>query len=1213
MIKHLHLKGFVALATAFAMSTSAFAVTQINDAAGLAAIANDLAGEYELAADIQLAGEWAPIGNNDAPFTGSFNGNGHTISGLNYTTNGNWVGLFGASTGTIKNVRIVDANLYGNEHVGIAVGRVFGGGVVDNVFTAGYVSGRDHAGGIAGDAGETDQEATVSNCLSMAYVIGREYQAGGIVGWSKGNVTISNNIFLGEAYVGAYGGCAGIVAFIEDGTTTVTGNVNAARKLTGLHEGRNTYGIVGNTYNENSHLVASDNLTSAATELINRNDGTVVDQTDMPVDYNGIVTSVADLKVAATYQGIGFGAAWNLSTGNYPVLAGMTLPVEGDFIHTDVLPEDVYTGNTLNLNAISTLGRQITYATSDASVATVDKGVINFLKEGTVTITASTTGDSYSKGFTLKLAFAPKAMDTNIATAADLAKLIENPMGNFKLVADIDMSGVDFTPITRFEGSLDGQNHYIRNLSYNDKERDNVALFAEFSGSFIKNLGFDNANLVGNANVAAVAGKTSSASVISNVVVSNSYIEGRDHVASFVGNLDGNATVSNCLSNAEIITRSYQAGGIAGVQNYGTIEKCIFAGTVACISGTTNVTGITALLDSDGNPSVIKNCLAAAASYKGINPDSSSNIIIALAGRKMTLENNYIAEYSLRDGVRVTGGTADSSTGAVASTADIRSKAWYEQTLGFDFTNDWKFLEGAEGRMLPVLKWMNAPLNTTIFNLPSTDGVNLVYIEGTEFYDYSQLKGSWGQDVTVSQTSGEQYASIYPEENKIYVGDEEGYIPGAGSADFKIGFDASISSLFHIEGRDSFTVNVSLSGVETTINTVEDFLNIRKNPSGSFKLGADIDLAGVEFNGFCNDGNTVFTGTLDGQGHSVKNFDLTFTTGSDKGLFGKVSGATIKNISFANFTINGGLSGVKHVGLIGGGSAYIENTAFVGTVIGNDHVGLVAGDSDGIEMKNCYAVGTVQGGSQVGGFFGCTLDGGCNLENCLSNVNASAFSRGWTGGYIGLIDKANSTVTIKNCVSIGDCSTTGSGSPKYASPFIAGNGAGENANAIVYFSGNIYNSVAIMDAENGQDWPGNHETAEGGVVEAATSQNPNTLATQNTYTAISWDFENVWAMGTGDYKYPVLKGVPVSDGTLGVEEVADAPEASLRVAAANGEIIVAGLGEASVVTVYNAAGVQVASVAVNASEAVVAAPAAGLYIVAVAADGNKTTAKVVVK
>ena len=65
-------------------------------------------------------------------------------------------------------MRIVGANIYGNEHVGIAVGRVFGGGVVDNVFTSGYVCGRDHAGGIAGDAGDTDQIATVTNCLSVS-------------------------------------------------------------------------------------------------------------------------------------------------------------------------------------------------------------------------------------------------------------------------------------------------------------------------------------------------------------------------------------------------------------------------------------------------------------------------------------------------------------------------------------------------------------------------------------------------------------------------------------------------------------------------------------------------------------------------------------------------------------------------------------------------------------------------------------------------------------------------------------------------------------------------------------------------------------------------------------------------------------------------------------------------------------------------------------
>ena len=454
------------------------------------------------------------------------------------------------------------------------------------------------------------------------------------------------------------------------------------------------------------------------------------------------------------------------------------------------------------------------------------------------------------------------------------------------------------------------------------------------------------------------------------------------------------------------------------------------------------------------------------------------------------------------------------------------------------------------------------------------------------------------------------YASIEESEGRIYAGNSDGELPsGPGEAEFEVGFIPA--ELFTVSGRNTFEVIVSESGAEKVISTVEDFLNIRKNPSAVYTLAADIDLAGVEFNGFCNDGNTSFTGTLDGAGHTVKNFNIE-STGNDQGLFGKTSGATIKNIAFVNFTIKAN----NHVGIIGQGSAYIENVAIVGQVSGNDHVGLVAGDSDGIEITNSYAVGAATAGSQLGGFFGCTLEGGCKITNCLSNVSLSATFRGWTGGFIGLIDKAESAVTIENSVSIGDCSTQGSGSPKVTTPFIGGNGAGETPNAVITFKNNIYNSTATMDGENTSTngWPSVNETAEGGVVESATAQNPAVLSTQNPYDNINWDFENVWAMGTGDYKYPVLKGVSVNDVALsGVEDVVAAPEASVSVVAANGEITVAGLGEASVITVYNAAGVQVAAVSVNAPEAVVAAPAAGLYIVAVATDGAVTTAKVVVK
>lgn len=1209
MVKHLHLKGFVALAAAFATSMSAFAVTPISDAAGLAAMGNDLAGEYELTADIELSGEWAPIGNDVTPFTGTFDGKGHTIKGLTNTSYAGWMGLFGASTGTIKNVRIVEANITGaNDHVGIAVGRVFNGGVVENVFTSGYVNGRDHVGGVAGDAGEG--EATVTNCLSAAYVYSREYQAGGIVGWTKGTVTISNNIFIGEAYVGAYGGCGGIVGFVEDGTTTVKNNVNAARKITGLIEGRNAYGIVGNTYNDNSILISSDNLTSDATVIINRNDGSVVDQSSMPVEYNGIITPAADLKKASTYESLSFGAAWNLNTGNYPVLAGMTLPIAGDYIHTTTVPAVVYVGNKINLAPVSTYGREVKIATNDASVVALDGTTISFEKEGTATVTLTTEGDAFCAGYTLTFVLNPQGFDGTIATAEDVEKFTENPAGNFKLTADIDMAGVEFKPIQNFTGTLDGQGHFIRNVSYDNKDTDKAAFFATFGGEFIKNVGFEGFNIIGNADVAAVVGETSANGVISNVVVCNSYIQGRDHVASICGKINNDATIVNCLANAQIYTRSYQAAGIVGCGISGLIEKCVFSGTVTALGGSTNLSSIISLLDNNGVS--VKNCLGAAAYYTNANKQDGT--IVNKYDRECGLENNYITDYSLINGVNVPGGAADSQAGALATAEQVRSKSWCEGTLGLDFTNDWKFLAGSEGSMLPVLAWMNAPLNTEIFNLPNEDGVNIVYIDGTQFWRYEGLIGSWGQGVTVTQTSGEQYATNFPEESAIYAGVEDGSLPaGGGTATFEVGFDSAISDLFKIEGRNTFDVNVSVSGAETVITTVEQFLSIRKNPSGMYKLGADIDLAGVEFNGFCNDGSTAFTGTLDGQGHAVKNFSLKFTGESNKGLFGKTSAAKIMNIAFVGFKIDGGLGGAHHVGLIGQGSAYMENVAIVGHVIGNDHVGLVAGDADGIEMLNCYAVGRVEGSSQVGGYFGCTLEGGCNVENCLSNVEASATYRGWTGGFVGLIDKANSAVTIKNCVSIGNCSTTGSGNPKVTAPFIAGNNAGDTPNAVVTFTGNIYNSVATMDGAT--EWPTKNETAEGGVVESATAQNPNTLALQNTYTAIGWDFDNVWAMGTGEYKYPVLATVAVSDFALtGVEDVvAAAPEASVRVAAANGEITVAGLGEASVINVYNAAGVQVASVTVSAPEAVVAAPAAGLYIVAVATDGAVTTAKVVVK
>lgn len=1207
------------LAAALVASQSAFAATPISDQAGLMAMGQDLAGEYELTADITLSGEWLPIGNDGAPFTGKLNGNGHTIKGLVVTQKA-WSGLFGNASGaTISNLKIVGAQVGSDgDHVGIVAGRISGGGVIENVFTSGYVTGYDHIGGIAGDAG--DDSATIKNCMSTAHVYSTSYQGGGIAGWTKGTVTISDNIFLGKVFVGAWGGAGGIVGFYEDGTLTLNGNVSAGPEIKGQYmaypesgnlydNARYSHGIVGGPYNENSILVASDNLVSEATKIINKDNGEEVDKTTLDETHNGIITSVADLKKASTYSSLGWGSQWSLSDGRYPVLAGMTVPFDGDYIYFE-LADKLYTGNVVSTKAVSSLNRDVVLTSSNPNVIKVNGTSLEMVGPGSATVTFTTAGDGYISGTSRSMTVTVESLSNEIKTAADIENLRLNPQGDFKLTADIDMAGVEFTPIVNFSGSIDGQGHFIKNLRFENKDADQAAFIGTFDGTSIKNLGFSGAYIIGNANTAALVGKTESPSTISGIVVIDSYIQGRDHVASFIGNLDGGATLSNSYSNAVLETRQFQLGAFAGVTNHGTIDKCVFSGTLAGLGGNTNI-GMVGLLDSDGNPSKISNSLLAAAF---LNSSSIADNIISLAGRQMEFASNYVIDYMLRDGVAASGSDANSAQGATVSKDQARTQAWYAQTLGFDFSKDWKFIPGTEGHMLPVPAWLNAPLNTVLFALPDEEGINNPYIAGTEKYDYSGIHGSWGEDITVEQIDGEDYACVVPEENAIYAGDENGEFKGAGTANFKVSIDPALSSVLKLTGRDTFSMNVYMTGDAKVISTAAEFLSIAKAPGMNYELAADIDLAGVDFNGFFNNSGS-FTGTLDGKGHTVKNFRLTFTDGSDKGLFGKVTGATIKNIAFTNFVIDGGTT-TKHVGLIGTGSATLEQVAVVGRAVGDDHVGLIAGDSDGITIKDSYAKGVVVGGSQAGGFFGCTLDGGATIENCLSNVDVSLSYRGWAGGFIGLIDKANSTVTIKNCASIGNATVTGNGNPKYAAPFIAGNGAGDNPNAVIYFSGNIYNSDATMVGEDGTDWPAKKETAEGGVVEAATAANPNQMQQQSTYTGISWDFGSVWAMGAGEYKYPVLKGVNVPDATLMADNSAvegiEADEAeNVVVYAAGGELHVATAAEATV-AVYAINGVAVATATVEGA-ATFELPAAGVYVVSVMTESGKKTFKVLSK
>lgn len=116
--------------------------TPINSAAALQAIADDPDGDYILTGNIDLDGfDFKPIGSIDAPFTGTFDGDGYTISNLTLDSDDNFQGLFGVNNGTIRNVKMDSScTISGNAYVGAIAGKNASTGIIENCISEATVS-----------------------------------------------------------------------------------------------------------------------------------------------------------------------------------------------------------------------------------------------------------------------------------------------------------------------------------------------------------------------------------------------------------------------------------------------------------------------------------------------------------------------------------------------------------------------------------------------------------------------------------------------------------------------------------------------------------------------------------------------------------------------------------------------------------------------------------------------------------------------------------------------------------------------------------------------------------------------------------------------------------------------------------------------------------------------------------------------------------------
>ncbi len=230
-------------------------------------IRNDLAGDYVLMNDIhedspgyhELAGPganggagWAPIGNNNNLFTGTFHGGNHTIKGLFINRiSGEYFGLFGATGpgAEISTVGLLDVDIDAPMYVGALTGYNTGG-TIRNTHSSGTVSGNRRIGGLVGQ----NSGGTMVDTFSTVEVTGN-YRVGGLVGKNDAGSLLqrsyaTGNVTGGEDY---HGGLVGRSTFgstiIED--CYATGRVDGYRYVGGL-VGSSFSGTVRRTYSTGS-------------------------------------------------------------------------------------------------------------------------------------------------------------------------------------------------------------------------------------------------------------------------------------------------------------------------------------------------------------------------------------------------------------------------------------------------------------------------------------------------------------------------------------------------------------------------------------------------------------------------------------------------------------------------------------------------------------------------------------------------------------------------------------------------------------------------------------------------------------------------------------------------------------------------------------------------------------------------------------------------
>ena len=1014
---------------------------KMTDSARLTA---DICINENVKADTASLYKWTPISNYDKRYTGSFDGAGHTVSGLYIaTTSGTkCTAMFGyAGTGSmISNLTLADSIITGTANYtgGIA------GDAYDmqncHVLKSVTVTGTQYVGGVAGYV-----DHSISKCSNAATVTASSSYVGGVTGYMFGETMLkcyNTGSVTGASSVGGLTGSIYNNGTVDSCYNTGAVTATSTKGIAGGLLGSFRYGTLRNSYTATAPT--AQNAGSVAGRLENAFSRTVenVYVLDHGLDIVGVsatipstwkVTALSDAALKAlTAEELGENFKHDTKTqnGGYPILKWQD-PAAAEPEDPD-RPESDPNG----------------WDGKETSIPTQTDGV-------------------YQIGTAAKLKWFADAVKTDSTIKGVLTQ-------------NIDLNHRDWTPVdANFAGELDGAGHSITNL-YCKNETGAAALFAA-NGGTIQNLtvsgkiiGSNESAILTSVNTGTIkscttegtlrgGGYTAGIAARNSGTISSSLnraaVSGTARVAGVTAENSGtvrgsangglirasdmmaagvaaanetNGTVENCANNGAVVSssaamRSY-VGGVVGWNN-GAVNGAYNAGNVetlgGCAGGTVglnvsknavrlyncgDVTG--GDFEDDGYPT--DNAVSSAEALEKARRELAA--VLTLLGEKETIGGELSVDGKLEAGASVKGVYTGTET-------ELIYVWYYSYGEGDDvvvaIADEFTIPETLSGRVLK-LKALSAATTGVL----KAEGGKIAGLEGTvrisgaavvgrtltaTFYSSSEqgtLHYQWYRgNAAIDGATGTSYPVTADDVGKrLTVKVTSASAPGTLSATTQTVTTAADAGLWELS---DCTEPTNVGGVyqikkETELHWFASEVN-SGNTAISARLLNDLALTSGNWYPIGKTGH-AYTGTFDGDGHKITNLKVELAQ-DEVGFFGLIGAGgkvqklhvqgTVKATGTANQT--GGIAGVMSDTE---GVASITDCTFEGTVSGGSQVGGIVG-SVGLNNKveRCGSDATVSGSERIGGIAGACSYG--NIYYCRNRGKVGAENAKHVGGIVG--------------------------------------------------------------------------------------------------------------------------------------------------------------------------------------------------------------------